>query len=432
MRSGRLRRGPGNGADGLTRRQWCRGTLALAGALAAGGCAAISPTEEREAGRDEAAEVERTVGLVRDPRVVGYVGEIAGRLAQAAQRPDIAWQWSGILGKVSPTLGGIIGGAGRLVSNAALAPYSREQEREADRVGVALAARAGWDPGALAAFLRTLEQADVMARGEPSRPRFFSTHPSTPERVQNVEAIARSLVRTPVAQIAGDRAVFLGRLDGLVVGDNAGNGVFAGATFLHPEFDLAIDMPAHWKTANTPEIVGAVAPDERAIVLLQLVGPGDDPVAGARTDGVAESQLGALRRVTISGLPAAQVIATTRDGDRVGLTWIAHRQRVFRVAGLSAGSDWERYRPALDRTASSFRPLSAADRPRIVQSRLRVRPAVAGETVSQVLARGGSSWTPAQAAVANAVAVDTKLDPGWPVKVAISERYAAALSGRVP
>jgi predicted Zn-dependent protease len=271
-----------------------------------------------------------------------------------------------------------------------------------------------------------------MARGEPSRPRFFSTHPSTPERVQNVEAIARSLVRTPVAQIAGNRAAFLGRLDGLVVGDNAGNGVFAGATFLHPEFDLAIDMPAHWKTANTPEIVGAVAPDERAIVLLQLVGPGDDPVAGARTDGVAESQLGALRRVTISGLPAAQVIATTRDGDRVGLTWIAHRQRVFRVAGLSAGSDWERYRPALDRTASSFRPLSAADRPRIVQSRLRVRPAVAGETVSQVLARGGSSWTPAQAAVANAVAVDTKLDPGWPVKVAISERYAATLSGRVP
>ena len=176
-------------------------------------------------------------------------------------------------------------------------------------------------------------------------------------------------------------------------------------------------------------MAGAVAPDKRALVLLQLVGPGDDPVAGARADGVAESQLAALRRVAISGLPAAQVVATTRDDDRVGLTWIAHRERVFRVAGVSAVSDWERYRPAFDRTASSFRPLRAADRPRVVQSRLRVRPAGAGETISQVLARGGSSWTPTQAAVANAVAVDAELDRGWPVKVAVNEPYAAGLSG---
>ena len=450
----------------------------------------MSPQQERAAGRDAAADVERTVGLVRDPGITGYVGEVGARLIRAAGRPEIAWQinvaddpdtnafalpggWvyvtrgllaltnredelagvlghemahvierhaatrvgaaapfavlfgvpSGILGKVSPTLGGVVSGVGGLITGAALAPYSREQEREADRAGVALAARAGWDPAALAAFLATLERAEAMADGGGRRPGFFDTHPSTPERIDRVRALARDTTRGPEAAIAPTRAAFLARLDGLVVGDNAANGIFAGATFLHPEFDLALDMPARWKTASAPSMAGAVAPDEDALVVLQLVGPGDDPAAGARADGVSESQLGSLRRVTIAGLPAARVTAATRDGDRVGLTWIAHRKRVFRVAGVTAAADWERYRPAFDRTALSVRPLRPADRPSIVQSRLRVRPARAGQTVGEVLARGGSTWTPAQAAVVNAVDAGFRLEAGWPVKVAVSERY---------
>jgi predicted Zn-dependent protease len=103
---------------------------------------------------------------------------------------------SGILGTVSPTLGGIVGGAGRVVTGLALAPYSRDQEREADRVGIALSARAGWDPGALAAFLQTLERAEALAGSESKHSQFFATHPSTPERVANVEVMARSLSRT--------------------------------------------------------------------------------------------------------------------------------------------------------------------------------------------------------------------------------------------
>src|SRR5689334_5844504 len=51
-----------------------------------------------------------------------------------------------ILGTVSPTLGGIVGGIGGLTSGAVLASYSREQERDADRRGIGLAARAGYNP----------------------------------------------------------------------------------------------------------------------------------------------------------------------------------------------------------------------------------------------------------------------------------------------
>ena len=35
-------------------------------------------------------------------------------------------------------------------------------------------------------------------------------------------------------------------------------------------------------------------------------------------------------------------------------------------------------------------------------------------------------WTAAQAAIVNGVAPDAKLERGWPVKVAVSERYRGA------
>ena len=484
----------------LSRRQCCVRLATLLCGVAAARCATVSPQEEQQIGRKEAEEIERSVGLVRDRRLVEYVEAIGARLARAAGRDDIAWQFrvadepdanafalpggyvyvtrgllalanredevvgafahemahvterhavkqagaatplavlfgvpGGILGMVSPTLGGIVGGAGRALSGLTLSPYSREQELEADRVGVAFAARAGWDPKALAGLLGTMERAEAAAGGEPRRSSFFATHPSTPDRVANIETVSRSATPAAVAPIAGSRAAFLGRLEGMVVGDNAAHGVFVGQLFLHPDFDVALQVPGGWKTANTPEAAGAVAPEKAAAVLLQLAGTGDDPVAAARAGGLNEELLKGIRRFSIGGLPAAAVAAATRDGTRVLLTWIAHRGRVFRVTGVADGAQWERYRGDLERTAASFRPLQPADRGRITESRLRLRPARAGETIAQVLARGGAAWTPALAAVANGVAADRPLERDWPVKVAVSERYraGAAAAARV-
>lgn len=336
---------------------------------------------------------------------------------------------SGILGMVSPTLGGLVGGTGRVLSGLALAPYSREQELEADRIGAGLAARAGWDPAALAEFLGTLERAEALTGRTATRSSFFATHPSTPDRVASIEALVRTLPRTRIAPLAGSRAAFLGRLEGLVVGPNAAHGVFAGRLFLHPDLDLALEIPAGWKPANNPEAAGAVAPDEAAVVLLQVVGSGDDPVAGARADGLSDAQLQRVRRLEISRLPAATIAATTRDGTRVALTWIAHRKRIFRVVGVCDDAGWDRYRPVFEQTAASFRPLRPEERARIVESRLRIRPARARETVAQVIARGGSSWSPAQAAVANGVPADRPLERDWPLKVPVSEPYRPAGPG---
>ena len=63
-----------------------------------------------------------------------------------------------------------------------VARYSRTLEREADREGQGLAARAGFDPGGMASFLAALGRESTFRRGRPRRPTFLDTHPAAPER----------------------------------------------------------------------------------------------------------------------------------------------------------------------------------------------------------------------------------------------------------
>ena len=62
-------------------------------------------------------------------------------------------------------------------------PHSREQEAEADRIGLELMARAGYDPNAAISLWQKMGK---LASGGP--PEFLSTHPSGESRIRDLEA----------------------------------------------------------------------------------------------------------------------------------------------------------------------------------------------------------------------------------------------------
>jgi predicted Zn-dependent protease len=68
-------------------------------------------------------------------------------------------------------------------------PNSRGQEVEADRIGVELAARAGYDPRAAVTLWQKMDQA---ASGGP--PAFLSTHPASEARQRDVAAYAEKVM----------------------------------------------------------------------------------------------------------------------------------------------------------------------------------------------------------------------------------------------
>jgi predicted Zn-dependent protease len=81
-------------------------------------------------------------------------------------------------------------------------PHSRGQEQEADRIGVELAARAGYDPRAAVSLWEKMQK--VAGGGQP--PKFLSTHPSHEDRIKDLRAYAERVMPLYQAAKAGGNA----------------------------------------------------------------------------------------------------------------------------------------------------------------------------------------------------------------------------------
>ncbi|MCZ7565114.1 MAG: M48 family metallopeptidase [Burkholderiales bacterium] len=91
----------------------------------------------------------------------------------------------GIAGAVLGASSGAVDLAGIVADLTISRPNSRTHEIEADRIGVELAARAGYDPRAAVSVWQKMARA---GDGEP--PQFLSTHPSTENRIRDLQSYA--------------------------------------------------------------------------------------------------------------------------------------------------------------------------------------------------------------------------------------------------
>ena len=85
--------------------------------------------------------------------------------------------------------------AGTVAQAAFVLPNSREAEQEADRIGVELAARAGFDPRAAITLWQKMGKV-----GGSAPPEWLSTHPSNETRLRDLEVYAQKVM--PLYQAA--------------------------------------------------------------------------------------------------------------------------------------------------------------------------------------------------------------------------------------
>jgi predicted Zn-dependent protease len=71
--------------------------------------------------------------------------------------------------------------------------FTRSDEAEADRVGIQILAKAGFDPEAMAEFFQRMENALRPGSGGNSAPEMLQTHPVTDRRISEARARARTL-----------------------------------------------------------------------------------------------------------------------------------------------------------------------------------------------------------------------------------------------
>jgi len=364
--------------------------------------------------------------------VLGHeIGHVLAR--HAAERETRALPGTFLTG-LSTLAAGIVGGSeaaalvgsmGQAATSGLLAAYSRDQEREADKLGQELAAGAGYNPAAMTEFLSTLEKETSFEAKGPRRPSFFDSHPSTPERVSTTETFARGLAVAPGTPVVPTRAAFLQKLDGLIVGVDARQGVFEETTFLHPELAFHIRFPNGWKTSNGKTAVGAISQTQDAVVALEFQSRGSDPREEAQRF-VTNQRISVSKAVplSVSGLEAFRLLGavqTQRGGVPLMVTFIAYREVIYRVTGLAGTSVFQERAVDFATTTESFGALSPAERARISQKRLRLASALGGETIEKLGVRVRTSWSAEQLAIANAVELGTRLERGTLVKFAREE-----------
>jgi predicted Zn-dependent protease len=121
------------------------------------------------------------------------IAHIASRHA-ATQLTTIAMtKWSlNFLGSLLGNAGGAGGAqvAAAFLANGTAMQFNRDEEREADRVGLALMSRAGWDGRGMVQMFEILQKAS--GRDPSAVEAFFSTHPSPQARIKEMSAVVAS------------------------------------------------------------------------------------------------------------------------------------------------------------------------------------------------------------------------------------------------
>jgi predicted Zn-dependent protease len=297
--------------------------------------------------------------------VIGHeIGHVAARHAvqrvtRAAPLAVATGVPAAAVGLVLPGLGRGIGTVGQFAGSLALAPYSRSQEAESDRLGQKMAAAAGWDPLGLPAFMYTLQREEELS-GVAGPPSFLRTHPLTEDRVRRGEAYAKQLEWTATDRPSRDHAEFLARLDGLLIGDNPAQGIFRESAFLQPDLGLWLEFPEGWELMNGRDFVAAQTSDQTARVVLQIAAESDDPLAVAREFAQREgAAFGLLPKETRLGRKAGARAVGRSGGATLDVSWIAHDRLVYQITGVCRSRDYDAYQTPFIDVALSLRALGA-------------------------------------------------------------------------
>jgi predicted Zn-dependent protease len=382
----------------------------------------FNEAEEIEMGREADAEIVAQVGLYDDPELQSYVEDLGRSLAARSERPHLPWSFKvlddpainafalpggyvyvtrGILShleseaELAMVIGHEIGhvtarhgvnqmskqmllmaglGAAALLSSEAdewagvaaaglsvlFLKYSRDDERQADDLGLRYTERASFDLREGPQVFDLLDRASRV-EGVGRLPNWLSTHPDPGARrnriQEKVAALEASGTRFESATVNRDSYVQL--LDGMTFGENPREGFFRDGEFLHPDLRFRFRFPEGWTTANEKTSVSGMSPGEDALIQVSLAE--EDTVDAAIEAAFEEEGVERLRswRREIHGSAASwnrfRLVRGEGEEDLEGTAvFLTHEGKVFQLLALSTAGGWSKHEPTAETALASF------------------------------------------------------------------------------
>jgi predicted Zn-dependent protease len=257
-----------------------------------------------------------------------------------------------------------------------LRSYSRDQELEADRVGVGSLTRAGFRGDAMITLIEKLQrqtrlEEQLMGLAENRDPSALSTHPGASDRLAALRIM-------PATRNGGDsgQATYLAAIDGMSVDDPPEEGFVRGSAFVHPVMRIGFAAPRDFRLYNDHDGILGVGADRSLLYFSCKAGnfegrledwmrnriqPTPTDIQSTQISG-AEAVVGARPRGSDTGLGQVRYVLIRRPD---GICY-------FNL--LADGPDRDRRIDALVQATRSFRDLPIGEAAALRAYRLRIVP----------------------------------------------------------
>jgi len=300
-----------------------------------------------------------------------------------------------------------------------LAGFSRQQELEADAIGIRTIGKAGYDPYAASRFLTTManyatfRSASIMRDKQPD---FLATHPSTPERVEFARQAAAQFGPPGTGDV--DRGRYLDGIDGMVFGDDPSQGFVRDRMFIHPGLAIGFTVPDGFVIDNTSDAVLATGVDGTALRF--------DAVGLAQGTDLADY----LKSGWINGLDPTTIRSFSVNGLQAASAQAAAKGWFFEIAVIQAGgaatyrfifaneTRSAKFQSEADQTVTSFRSVPQQELAGLKALHIRVVTVAPGDTDAIIARRMHGVDRPLDLfRVLNGLEAGAPIQPGTKLKI---------------
>lgn len=445
-----------------------------------------SEAQEIAMGKQADQQISASLGLYPDEALQRYIQQLGSKLAATSERPNLPWTFRvvddpvvnafalpggfiyvtrGILAHLSneAELAGVLGheighvtaqhsvhrmatqqltqlglGVG-MILKPELQPYaelagaglgllflkfSRDDENQADELGVRYMTRAGNDPHQLGAVMTMLDR--ISGGGDGGRvPEWLATHPNPDNRREHIAEIINAMNSHATGGTI-NRESYLREIDGMIFGMNPREGFFRGNTFFQPDLKFRFDFPSAWKTMNQKQAVVAVSPEQDAIIVITFSNkksPNEAANEFFSQEGVTAQRSGSGR---IHGLPTSSggFTAQTEQGVVQGFAaFLAYGGQVYQLLGYTGQAQWRNYEQGMVRSIHSFNRLTDRKILSVKPQRLKLVTINRNMSLEEFNRKHPSGVSLEVLALINQVERNAQLRAGQQVKRIVGEKF---------
>ncbi len=260
--------------------------------------------------------------------------------------------------------------------------FSRDNERQSDKLGVQYSTQIGYDAHKMADFFHVLDKMQMESESG-GVPTFFSTHPDPGDRYNDVNRRA-----TAWQDSLGNRnwevneESYLRMIDGIVYGEDPRQGYVESNVFYHPEMKFRFPVPSGWQLENSPIQVQMAPSDGKAAMIFTLAKQNSGSEAAQAV--IQELNLTTIenRNTTVNGLPAVAVLSEqVSQNQQTGAEqtlkvlsyFIEYNGSVYIFHGVSSGENFANYLQAFESTMTNFNRLTEASKLNVKPKRINIQ-----------------------------------------------------------